>query len=163
MKIIVLSDTHIPVFSRDLSKKIYEYLEKCDCIVHAGDILEMAVVEKLRSIARTYAVKGNMDGYAVKKNLPEKVEFTVNGLRIGVTHGKGSADRARENAGAVFDVRPDIIIFGHSHEPYSKKEEGTLYFNPGSATGGVFSGGGTFGLLEIGEDGSVRAEILESS
>jgi hypothetical protein len=104
-----------------------------------------------------------MDGYGVKKNLPEKIEFTANGLRVGVTHGKGPADRVKENVGTVFDDHPDIIIFGHSHKPYNKKEEGTLYFNPGSATGGMFSGGGTFGVLDIGEDGLVKAEILESS
>ena len=161
MRIGVISDTHIPVFSQNLPKKVFEYFNDCDLIVHAGDILELSVIEELSSIAETKAVCGNMDGYEVRQKLPEQIVFTAAGKKIGLVHGKGSASRIVDTVKEMFKKKVDIIIFGHSHIPCSETINGILFFNPGSASSGVSSGSGTFGIIEI-IDGQVSTEIIET-
>jgi uncharacterized protein len=52
----------------------------------------------------------------------------------------------------------DVIVFGHSHEPYIKMHDGVLLFNPGSIV--VRNGQpGTMGLLEI-SDRAIKGRIL---
>ena len=161
MKIGVISDTHIPIFSQNLPKKVFEYFNDCDLIVHAGDILELSVIEELSTIAETKAVCGNMDGYEVRQKLPEKIIFTAAGKQIGLVHGKGSAAKIIDTVKEMFKKKLDIIIFGHSHISCSKIINGTLFFNPGSASSDMLSYSGTFGIIEI-IDGQVSAEIIET-
>ena len=97
------------------------------------------------------AVRGNMDSGELKRMLPEKELFVVNGKKIGLTHGSGGswgiAGRIRQLFGDV-----DLIIFGHSHEPCNQYLQGSLLFNPGRA-------GDSFGLLTI--DDEIKAEIIK--
>jgi len=160
MKIGVISDTHIPVFSQKLPDKVFDLFKDCDIIVHAGDILEMSVIEKLSVMAEVRAVCGNMDGYEVSKKLPKKIIFETEGKKIGVVHGKGSAARIMETVKGMFKEKLDIIIFGHSHKPCSETINCTFFFNPGSTANGIFSGVGTFGIIEI-TNGEIKAEIIE--
>ena len=159
MKIGIIADTHIPVSVAKLPPKVLEFFKGCDLIIHAGDLLEMSVVEDLSKVAETKAVWGNMDGAEVRKNLPEKIEFEAAGKTIGVVHGRGSASKIVETVKAAFDKKPDIIIFGHSHVPVNKTIEGTLYFNPGSSTDRIFSPYRSVGIIKI-EGDDIRAEII---
>jgi len=160
VKIGVISDTHIPVFSKEIPRTVREAFTGCDIIVHAGDSVERKALEILSSIAETKAVKGNMDSFELKDTLPESIIFEMGGKRIGVTHGKGSGPRGLDSGRRVFKEKPDIVIFGHSHTPCNRVIDGTLFFNPGSATDKVFSGRRTFGIIEIKGD-DVRGEIIE--
>ena len=160
MKIGVISDTHIPIFSRNLPEKVFIYFKDCDLILHAGDILEMSVIEELRAITETKAVCGNMDGCEVKQKLPEKIVFNAAGKKIGLVHGKGSALNLVETVKGMFKQKVDIIVFGHSHTPCAETIGGTLFFNPGSASGGICCGSGTVGIIEILES-EINTEILE--
>ena len=55
-RIAVISDTH------DLLRDgVLEKLQKCDAILHGGDISSQAVLDTLKSIAPVYAVRGNAD------------------------------------------------------------------------------------------------------
>jgi len=82
--------------------------------------------------------------------LPSKELFTVNGKRIGLIHGSGGHWGIAERIRPMFDD-VDIIIYGHSHKPYSKVIRGSLLFNPGPARN-------YYGLLTIEEE--VKAEIV---
>lgn len=160
MKIGVISDTHIPVFSKEVPRMVREAFAGCDIIVHAGDSVERAVLDVLSGIAETKAVKGNMDSIDLKKNLPESIVFELGGKRIGVTHGKGAGSGVLDSVRNILKEKLDIVIFGHSHTPCNRVIDGTLFFNPGSATDRVFSGRRTFGIIEImGDD--IRGEIVE--
>lgn len=159
MKIGVISDTHIPTFAKDLPKKVREYFTTCDLIIHAGDSIERIALDKLGEIAETKAVFGNMDSADLKKSLPEKIIIEADGKKIGVFHGQGMGRKVLESAKGAFTEKMDIIIFGHSHVPVNEEEDGTLFFNPGSATDMVFSGRKSFGIIEI-EDGMVKGEII---
>ena len=149
MKIGVISDTHAQSVS-DIPQAVLDTLAKVDLIVHAGDFTDIRVLEGLQSLGEVKAVHGNMDSTALRQELPEQQIFVAGGKRIGLTHGSGSrldiVPRIRLD---FIDV--DIIIFGHSHEPYNRIIKGTLLFNPGPA---MYS----FGLLTIGDE--VKSEII---
>lgn len=160
MKIGVLADTHVPVSTDDLPQKVYDCLKGCDLIIHAGDIVEMKLLEKLGRIAETKAVCGNMDSPEVKKSLPNKLVLNVAGKKIGVIHGSGPGTKVINEVADAFSEKCDIIIFGHSHLTFNEKRGETLFFNPGSPTDKVFSVSRSFGIIEI-EGNNIKAEIIK--
>ena len=149
MKIGVISDTHAKTLS-DVPGAILTALTEVDLIVHAGDFTERAVLEGLSTLGEVKAVRGNMDSSELKRMLPQKELFVVNGKKVGLTHGSGApwgiAGRVRKMFSDV-----DVIIFGHSHEPCNSYIQGVLLFNPGQARD-------SFGLITI--DGGIRADIV---
>lgn len=149
MRIGVISDTHVKTID-DVPAKILKALAEVDLIVHAGDFTERAVLDGLRTIGRVKAVAGNMDSDELKKILPQKELFVVSRKKVGLIHGSGGSlgivSRIRE---LFTDV--DLIIYGHSHEPYNQYLQGSLMFNPGRARD-------SFGLLTI--DDEIKAEII---
>ncbi|MBN1353623.1 MAG: metallophosphoesterase family protein [Candidatus Omnitrophica bacterium] len=150
-KIGVISDTHIPKAARDLPESVYREFKNVDMILHAGDLVELSVLEKLRSIAPTFAVSGNMDSHEVKAVLPHKDVIEVEGFKIGLIHGYGSASNLINTVSGEFG-KVDAIVFGHSHSACSEKIKNKLYFNPGSPTDKIFSACNTLGILEVGAE-----------
>ena len=150
MRIGVISDTHVKTVD-DVPAPIITALAGVDFIVHAGDFTERPVLEGLRRLGAVKAVCGNMDSGELKRILPQKELFIVNGKKIGLIHGWGApwgiANRVREMFSDV-----DIIIFGHSHQPCNQYIGGSLQFNPGRASD-------SFGLLTI--DDEIRTEIIK--
>ena len=159
MKIGVLSDTHIPVSAGKLPSQIKDFFKDCDLIIHAGDLVEKSVMDDLRKIAETKAVYGNMDSPELKKSLPEKIIFKAVGKSIGVIHGKGWGTGTVKSVKKVFKEKLDIVIFGHSHVPFNEVIDGTLFFNPGSATDRVFAPYRSFGMIRI-EGDNIEGEII---
>ena len=149
MRIGVISDTHVRACG-EIPERIQVALTEVDLIVHAGDFTESSVLGGLRALGEVKAVCGNMDSSELKRMLPEKELFVVNGKKIGLTHGSGGpwgiASRVRQ---LFADV--DLIIFGHSQELCHQYLEGILLFNPGQARD-------SFGLLTI--DDEIKAEII---
>ena len=159
MKIVVISDTHISAPAQGLPKKLIEKLKKCDLIIHAGDVTEKFVLDELAKYAEVRAVAGNMDSPPVKRFLAQKLVFTVQNRTIGVTHGKGMPKNILGTVKKMFDKKPDIIIFGHSHAPFNETIQGTLYMNPGSPTDKAFAPYRAFGLITI-DGGTVTGKIV---
>ena len=149
MKIGVISDTHVATFS-NIPAPILKALAGVDLIIHAGDFTELAILDGLKALVAVKAVCGNMDSSQLKRILPQKELFVVNGKNVGLIHGSGErmgiASRTRE---LFSDV--DLIIYGHSHIPYNQYLRGSLLFNPGPAME-------SFGLLTI--DDKIKAEII---
>lgn len=159
MKIVVLSDTHIPVMARELPGKVREQMKECDLVIHAGDIVDMSVIDDLARYAPVKAVCGNMDSDEVRRELPEKMVFEAAGKKIGVVHGRGPDVRILNVVREEFKRLPDIVIFGHSHVPCREKIGGTLFFNPGSACDTVFAKNRSFGVIDIDGD-DIFARII---
>ncbi len=152
MRIAVLADTHIPKSAQDIPDIVYKEIKGADLIIHAGDITEKWVIEKLGKLAPVKAVYGNMDSGAVQKSLPEKLIVTAGAMRIGVTHGQGAPDGLIEYAGMLFrDDDVNAVIFGHSHSSVNVLKDGILYFNPGSPTDKIFASVNSFGILDVGD------------
>ena len=90
LKIGVVSDTHISR-SEELPKELLTAFAGVDLILHAGDLVSLAVLEGLKKIApEVCAVWGNMDPPDVKQALPEKRIIQAKQFRIGLIHGSGA-------------------------------------------------------------------------
>lgn len=121
-KIGVIADTH-----GLLRPEASEFLKRCDLIVHAGDVGNPDILKALRSIAPTYAIRGNVDKGSWAQGLPDKDVLEVEDKFLYLIHSLEDLDL--DPVAAEFDA----VIFGHSHRPESYEKDGVLYFNPGSA------------------------------
>ena len=161
MKIGVISDTHIPIRAQEIPGEVLESLKKMDMILHAGDLVELDVLNALRSICQNVkAVWGNMDPLDVRKNLPEKEIINAGKYRIGLIHGNGPPAFLVNLVNDIFkNDRVNVIVFGHSHSPINETREGILFFNPGSLTDTVFSPFNTSGIIELNNE--IKANIVK--
>lgn len=148
MKIAVLSDTHIPITQKDLPKEVYDGITGADMILHAGDLVESSVLEKLSKIAPVRAVCGNMDDAKIAANLPKKDIVRAGEISIGLIHGWGPPSGLIELVQREFK-NVDVIVFGHSHHAISETRNGILFFNPGSPTDRIFAPYKSYGMLDI--------------
>ncbi|WP_209123870.1 metallophosphoesterase family protein [Alkalihalobacillus sp. BA299] len=152
MKIIVISDTHMPKKAKKLPARLVEDLQNTDLIIHAGDWQTMDVYEELAQYAKVEGVTGNVDDLEIQQRFGEKLILPIGNYKIGVFHGHGQKLTTEKRALAAFkeDV-VDCIIFGHSHIPVLKKVNDILLFNPGSATDKRRQANFSYGLLRIGK------------
>src|SRR4030042_462279 len=150
MKIGVLSDTHI-YLAEEIPQGIVRAFSGVDLIVHAGDFVDVAVLQGLKQLGEVKAVHGNMDSMELRSLLPEKEILVVGGNKIGINHGWGGPEGIERKIRARFgDV--DIIIYGHSHRAKIERIGDVLFFNPGP-------GFHSFGILTIEEE--VKGEIIK--
>ncbi len=157
MKIGVLSDTHIPLTMPSLPGKVFDIFRGVDLILHAGDIVDLSVLDELRALAPVEAVAGNMDGPEVHQVLPAKKVLSLGRFRIGLIHGKFKIPIQREMIRREFEA-VDIIVYGHSHTPFWGVENGVRFLNPGSPTDNVHAPYHSVAILDI--DGEPKAEII---
>lgn len=153
MRIVVLSDTHIPRAAHDLPKGIIEDIKKSDMVIHAGDFVEEEVLENIMKLNKDVrAVCGNMDSPELRRRLKEQEVIAAGNFKIGLIHGHGAPkDLIQTVRGQFGDV--DAIIFGHSHAAVNIKKGGVLFFNPGSPTDTVFAKANSYGILQVTEEG----------
>ncbi|MDD5510989.1 MAG: metallophosphoesterase family protein [Dehalococcoidales bacterium] len=150
MRIGVVSDTHVAELN-EMAAPILAALAGVDLIIHAGDFTGKALLDGLKSIAPVKAVCGNMDSGELRRILPQKELFLVDGKRFGLTHGSGAPWGITGRVRGMFDD-VDIIIYGHSHQAYQEFIRGSLLFNPGCARD-------SFGILTVGDE--ITAEIVK--
>jgi uncharacterized protein len=155
----VISDTHIPHF-KQLPEAIWTHFAGVELIIHAGDLSVLSVLADLETIAPVLAVQGNVETEEVIRKLPIKREIVVGGRRIGIVHILGDAKHYARTARQEF---PDaqVVIFGHSHNPYNQQHGSQLLFNPGSANDRRRQPACSIGQLIIDDEAaSVRGEII---
>ncbi|MCX5706705.1 MAG: metallophosphoesterase [Candidatus Omnitrophica bacterium] len=161
MRIIVISDTHIPEGADAIPQKLMEEVKLADMVIHAGDFIDLATFEKLKNAcSKIIAVSGNMDPEEIKKKLPQKEIIKVGNFKIGIMHGAGASNKLPELLTAAFkNDAVDIIIFGHSHSPLNEKKGSILFFNPGSPTDKIFATYNSYGIIDINE--AIEARIIK--
>ncbi|MDU5111376.1 MAG: metallophosphoesterase family protein, partial [Clostridium sp.] len=103
MKIGIISDTH-----NLLREEVIHNLKGCDLIIHAGDICNNDILERLKNIAKTVAVKGNNDKGDLEAILKEDEIIEIEGKRIYIVHERNNISINLEEV--------DIVIYGHSHK-----------------------------------------------
>ncbi len=133
----LISDTHVPVRARYIPKKVFHVFESADFIIHAGDLVELAVIDELEQLAPVLAVHGNMDGPDVSGALPKINCLKLFDWKIGVMHDPGTSfgfNRMREIAK---QNGFNVFVYGHTHNSAMRWEGKTLYINPGSPTNSV--------------------------
>ncbi|BBH68679.1 phosphoesterase [Actinoplanes sp. OR16] len=135
MRLVLMSDTHLPKRARDLPAPLWSAVDAADVVVHAGDWVDVPLLDALQSRAsRLIACYGNNDGPALRARLPEVARADLGGLRLAVVHETGpSAGRESRCAARFPDV--DLLVFGHSHIPWdTTAATGLRLLNPGSPT-----------------------------
>ena len=176
MKVGVISDTHLSgrgfsfkkiankliTRSQEGPEGLLTLIEKhfngVNRILHAGDLIDLEILNLIEGFAPVDAVQGNMDISPVKNHLPIKKVLTIEGKKIGLIHGWGAPTGIVERIRPEFD-NVDAIIFGHTHTPMNEVIEGVLFFNPGSPTDQRFAPFNSMGILEIGSE--IKGTIIK--
>ncbi len=164
MRVLVISDTHIPLRAKTLPRIIYDEIERADLIIHAGDFTSPDIYYELRALKPIKAVFGNMDDPKLLDILKEVETFELEGLKVGLFHGLGPPVGLEErvlqklsNYGTF-----DLIIYGHSHRASYKMKDGVHILNPGSPTDTVFASKRTYAILEInGKELDVQIKTID--
>lgn len=133
MKLIgLLSDTH-----SCWDDRYAKHFAGCDEIWHAGDIGDISIVERLKEIAPVVrAVSGNIDGQEVRRACPEVLTFTVEGVKVWLTHIAGYPGKYAPGIKQLLhDGNIRLMVCGHSHilKVIPDRELGLLHVNPGAA------------------------------
>jgi putative phosphoesterase len=135
MRLGIVSDTHIPGKARLLPTGFLKDMENVDYILHAGDWNTLDVYEELSQLAPVDGVAGNTDGFEIVSKFGYQKILEFGSKKIGIVHGNGMRGTTVDNAiGAFKDEVVDCIVFGHSHIPLIKMDNGILLLNPGSPT-----------------------------
>jgi hypothetical protein len=158
----VISDTHVPVRAEKIPERVLEVFENVDFIVHAGDLVQLSVIDELERLAPVLVVSGNMDGPEIRGKLPKLDSLKVFDWRIGITHDP----RALFGMGKMREIVETngfhVLVYGHTHSSSMKWEKDVLFMNPGSPTPPAppFLAKPTVGLLRLTKDGIIP-EIVQ--
>ncbi|WP_409330191.1 metallophosphoesterase family protein [Trujillonella humicola] len=160
LSLVMTADTHVPRRSRDLPGVLWEAVEAADLVVHAGDWVDVALLDEIeRRARRLLAVHGNNDHGPLRTRLPEVARAEVEGVRLAVVHETGDA-KGREARCAARFPDTDVLVFGHSHIPWdTTAATGLRLLNPGSPTDRRRQPHGTY-LTAVAEDGALRDVTL---
>ena len=138
MRLVLTADTHVPRRARDLPAVLWSEIRSADVVVHAGDWVDVSLLDALESRLRAdqllVACYGNNDGPALRARLPEIAHAELAGLRLAVVHETGPATGREQRCAARFPDT-DVLVFGHSHIPWdTTAATGLRLLNPGSPT-----------------------------
>lgn len=130
----LISDTHIPTRAERLPKEIFRIFKDVDLIIHAGDLVDLSVVDELEQIAPALAVHGNMDGPEIRERFPQTNSLDLFGWKIGVIHDPSTFLGIRNMYGIARENQFDVLVYGHTHNAHVKWDGSILFVNPGSPT-----------------------------
>lgn len=134
-RLLIIADTHLPKRARRLPPEVWDAAEAADVVVHAGDWVNVELLDELeRRAQRVIGVYGNNDGADLRERLPEIARVSMDGVRFAVIHETGAAAGREKRMEAAFDD-VDVLVFGHSHIPWdTTTPKGMRLLNPGSPT-----------------------------
>lgn len=147
----LISDTHYQDRLFDLPQNLADLWSDIDLILHAGDVGELDVLDRLSEIAPVIAVHGNDEPDYVRRELPLQQIIGVNGVRILLWHSH-YPDPIEENfnrkgvwgpklgriARRGREVSARVVVYGHTHIPLISNQEGILLINPGALAAGSY-------------------------
>lgn len=154
MKLLVLSDSHSSLhFMYDAIDAIHP-----DTIIHLGDYYDdaLAVKEDYPQIPFIH-VPGNCDAYRAPRNASDIIVTTVGGLKVYMTHGHRHNVKY-DTAAFVRCAQAEhagLALYGHTHIPEIRQEDGMWVMNPGTCG----YGGGSAGVVMI-ENGAVQSCMI---
>jgi putative phosphoesterase len=162
LRLLVLADTHLHDDLSRLPPEVWDEVEACDAVLHAGDVVTLDLLTALRARRPVHAVLGNND-LALVGALPDRLELDLAGVRVGMVHDSGlRSGRPRRMRRWFPDAQ--VVVFGHSHEPVDELgEDGQRLFNPGSAVQRRRQPRRTVGVLELADGAVVDHRIVPVS
>ena len=141
MKITVISDTH-----GIIDENIVPHLKNSDMIIHAGDIMDIDIINNLQSACKNiFAVNGNNDSY---NELVDIVEVNTPVGKVILTHGDKHYPDYHDSLRKTF---PDAlaIIYGHTHHHIIDTARRPYIINPGAAGNTRTQGGSSCAILNV--------------
>jgi putative phosphoesterase len=130
-RIGLISDTH-----NFLDENVFKHFEQCDEIWHAGDFGAVEIADRLKAFKPLRGVFGNIDGYDIRGNYPEKLRWTCEEVNIFMIHIGGNPPKYIPAVKKELMANPpQLFISGHSHILkiiYDDKLQ-CLHINPGAA------------------------------
>jgi uncharacterized protein len=118
----LISDTH-----GLLREEALRALRGSDLILHAGDVGDSTILDRLKRLAPVVAVRGNVDTGKWADELPLTQIIDTGTATIYMLHILQDLDIDPVAAGV------SIVVSGHSHQPVQEVKSGVLYVNAGSA------------------------------
>jgi uncharacterized protein len=155
LRLVAVADTHSQPHAR-AAERVASF--EPAFILHGGDIGDLRVLDGLREIAPTIAVRGNIDTRADAP--PETIVLDVVddrgrvALGILLTHIAVFGPKIRaEVARKARAESATLIVCGHSHVPFIGRDQGLGVFNPGSIGPRRFQLPIVFGVIDIAPTG----------
>lgn len=132
VRIGLLSDTH-----SYLDPSLLPVLQECDEIWHAGDLGSLDLLKQLQKLKKPLrVVYGNIDGHDIRIDVPERLIFRVEQMKILMIHIGGYPGHYTSPVKKMLlEEKPDIYVCGHSHilKVIYDKQLQLLHINPGAA------------------------------
>lgn len=156
MKVLVISDTHGNLSNLE---RAVEAETPFDLVIHCGDVEGQERSVETICRAPGWIVAGNNDYFG---KLPKELTFSIGQYKAFLTHGHtyriGLEPARILLAARSRDCR--MVFAGHTHVPELYEKEGILFMNPGSLTYPRQRNRlPSYGILEVGADGEIRAEL----
>lgn len=153
---LIFSDSHGSI---ENTLSIIKEYPQADAIFHCGDIENDA--DRLRQATHlpVAIVRGNCDYDA---SLPEELVTTFAGKKIAMCHGHcyftyGEMDVLKYWG---MEKQADILLFGHTHEPFLEQSSELTILNPGSISRPRQLGHRkSYAVMEIDERGEINISI----
>jgi len=155
MRIGLISDTHIPDHAKELPEQLKDVFHGVDLILHGGDVYDVSVLDELEGIAPILVAEGDDDSEVLSdRRVKEKHILTVEGVTIWLMHIRPQTWDRNEK-------RPDVVVFGHTHNNTVENKGGVLLVNPGSPTFPHYKSElGTVALLTV-SSGKADVQIVQ--
>lgn len=150
MKIVVFSDSHgeiEPMFSAVTD-------ESPDIIIHLGDnVSDAEELHRMYPGPALLVVAGNCDLASIESRI---TELEISGRRLILTHGHTFAVKTPEGRLRLLEYAKragaDVTLFGHTHTPCHRFEDGILLANPGHIGQNTGGGRASYGVLNFYDD-----------
>ena len=130
MKFIVFSDSHGDV---DHMIRAVRLENPALCFFLGDGEYDLTRLQRRFPSLPVNAVRGNCD---LRSTLPRALTCAAGGVRIFATHGHLLGVKHdpiyRELCEAALAENADVVLFGHTHEPFRDRTMGMELLNPGS-------------------------------
>ena len=149
MRVVVISDSH---GHGSVVDRIIRRESKADVVVFLGDVtsdIEDFTYEYTDK--KFYIVSGNCDMFS---SFPYSTVANIGGVNVFMTHGHslGVKSGIGDVMAAAKQSDCKIALYGHTHVPIIKYEDGLYVVNPGSCARSR-EGGNSYAVIDIRENG----------
>jgi uncharacterized protein len=163
----ILSDTH-----GYLDARIAAVVNRCDFVIHAGDICGAHVLGQLRPRKRLIAIAGNNDTRAlwdaneatVVDKLPDRERLDLPGGSIVIEHGHRLGGFPDHDQLRWDHADARVIVYGHTHKRVIDQSSEPWVINPGAAGRERTKGGPSCLVLTASaNDWRIEASVFEDA
>lgn len=155
MKLLVLSDSHASLYFMRSSIAAV----RPDVVIHLGDHFDDgSVLAEENPGIRFYQVPGNCDRFRCIPWQPEVISCAIGGVKVYMTHGHNHGVKSGTGR-LIADARASgaqLTLYGHTHSPDCRQEDGMWILNPGTCG----TCGGSVGLVTIEKEKITSCRVL---